>query len=717
MSHITFAELGLAADTLAAVAHAGYATPTPIQIEAVPALVSGRDVHLQSQTGTGKTAAFVLPLVDRMQPGSPRVETLVLTPTRELAQQVCDEFSKLGSERGLRATAIYGGTSFEKQYKALETARIVVATPGRLLDLHRRGRIDLSFVRYFGLDEADEMLSMGFDRDVLEIAALLPSARQSFLCSATFNEPVLRIAQSITSNPVTISTSSDHVGAQSVRHVYFRVPEGARAEALVRIVAQTGVAGAIVFCNTRAASFRVSELLAADGRNADVLNGDLSQSEREAALARMRAGEVDFLVATDVAARGIDISGLPAVINYDMPDAADVYVHRTGRTGRAGQAGTAYSIVTPGDITVFHALQKNYKLRLEPAVIATREQLQAIRADRMIDALLADLDRDGRLPYAGFLPLADRLRERPDGMRLVAMLFAAWCDRDAPVAAAGLAPSARRAAAAEAAEAAEAAAATAAAAEPAAAQPAPATPDTPASAEAPARAPRGGRRASAAVPHADAAPAPAPAPEPAGVALPVPPATAPPADDPVFAWVVTHTDRRNIGRFLHADAIAADTGLDEAAIVAAADANPDLERARNGDPMWRLRRRALDVYFPREPRPTAPPAEAAASPAPAATGAGNDVSNRADAAPRVRVPAGFAVMRVNVGRDLFADPRDLVRQLIDLSGFDRDDVGRLELAGDHALVPVRAEYCDDFIAALRSEALLGRPLQIEHLQA
>lgn len=784
MTSSTFAELNLSADTLLSVEQVGYSQPTPIQLEAVPALLSGRDVHLQAQTGTGKTAAFVLPLVDRMTAAPGRIEALVLTPTRELAQQVSEEFVRLGARRNLVATAIYGGTSFEKQYTALETAQIVVATPGRLLDLHRRGKLDLRFVKYFGLDEADEMLSMGFDRDVLEIAGMLPGSRQSFLCSATFNDPILRIAASITRDPITVNTSSDHVGAQSVKHVYFKVPEGTRPEALLRVIAQTGVSGAIVFCNTRAASFRVNELLRTDGRAADVLNGELSQSEREAALARMRSGDVDFLVATDVAARGIDISGLPAVINYDMPEAADVYIHRTGRTGRAGQAGVAYSVVCPGDITVFHTLQKTFKLRLEPEKIASESQIRVIRADRLLDGLLSDIDTNGKLRYAGFLPLAERLSQREDGIRLIAKLMAAYTDGPAigtsvpatePAAAATVeqsaAPAAREATAVEKAAPEQRPARTERAARTEAVATAPAAPAAtvvapvavaevaaatwePVETESasPERSSRRGRARKAEVvaeqPTAALQP---PAEVKAGDAppkvesvVPAAPATAPSGGsaNAAFDWLCANTQQRNIGRFFPVADIAAALGIEPGAVVALADAHEQIERARNGDPMWRLRRGALnDLFGPPPARPTPPSGATGATearPTPAADRPRRDARPRnpepaaaqravppapqssqprppAPARPMPAVVGGFVVMRVNVGRDLIADPRELARQLVELSGFDREDVGRLELAADHCTLPVRSEYSADFVAALRQESLLGRRLQIAPL--
>ncbi|MFT6627346.1 MAG: ATP-dependent RNA helicase DeaD, partial [Flavobacteriales bacterium] len=424
MTDITFASLGLSEELLGAIAAEGFTAPTDIQREGVPALRSGRDVILQAQTGTGKTAAFVFPIVDDMTPNPGVIEVLVLVPTRELAQQVSNEFEKFGGPRGISSTAIYGGASFEKQYVALETCQVVVATPGRLLDLHRRKKIKLNSVRHFGLDESDEMLSMGFEKDVMDVVAFLPEGRQSFLCSATYNEDIKRVARAFIKDPIIVDVSSDQIGAQSVKHEYVAVSLADKLTAVRRLIDTWASDGAIVFCNTRAATFRVYETLLQEDVSVDVLNGELSQSEREKALGRMRADEIRFLVATDVAARGIDISGLPAVVNFDMPESPDVYIHRTGRTGRAGQAGVAYSLVTPADISVFHALHKFYKLELNEVSLPNPNEVMDLKADRVLDAVLDNLDHAKDLPYAIHIPIAARLATRPGGQKVIAKLIA-----------------------------------------------------------------------------------------------------------------------------------------------------------------------------------------------------------------------------------------------------------------------------------------------------
>ena len=281
MTEPKFSDLGLSEATLDAITAAGFETPSPIQAGGIPALQTGADVILQAQTGTGKTAAFVLPLVDSLEPNPGVVDVLVLVPTRELAKQVAGEFERFGGARGVHATAIYGGASFEKQYDALEKCQVVVATPGRLLDLNRRNQIRLDSVRVFGLDESDEMLSMGFERDVFDIVALLPEERQSFLCSATYNEDIKRVARGFISDPTVVDVSSDRVGAESVHHVYYRVSAASKIDALLRLLDSEAGDGAIIFANTRAATFRVHNALAAEDVSVGVLNGELSQAERE----------------------------------------------------------------------------------------------------------------------------------------------------------------------------------------------------------------------------------------------------------------------------------------------------------------------------------------------------------------------------------------------------------------------------------------------------
>jgi ATP-dependent RNA helicase DeaD len=432
MAEVNFRDLGLSEATLGAIEAAGFVHPTPIQIAAVPALLTTRDAILRAQTGTGKTAAFGLPMIERIDPAAKGVRGLVLTPTRELAQQVANEISRLGSGKGIAAAAVYGGAAFEQQLAEVASAQIVIATPGRLLDVVKRKRVDLSRVEVFGLDEADEMLSLGFEKDVRDIAGRVPKQRQTFLCSATIADDVKRLAADLLNDAQEIDCSSDEVGARSVRHELFETPMGTKLEAFFRILATEKVDGAIVFANTRAETFRVHQALLAEGFQAGVLNGDLSQDERERALAKMRGDHIQFLVATDVAARGIDISGLPAVINYDMPEAAEVYIHRTGRTGRAGQFGVAFSLLTAADVVCMNMLRKFYGIPLHLRALPSAEAVKEARAARAINAFVAGIDPDDTLPYGRYLPFARRLTQEPAAARTIAKLFAAAARTPAP---------------------------------------------------------------------------------------------------------------------------------------------------------------------------------------------------------------------------------------------------------------------------------------------
>ena len=304
----------------------------------------GKNLVVQARTGTGKTAAFGLPILDVLVRKSlPKVQALILTPTRELALQITRELERLAEHRGTKLACIYGGAPMGKQIEALEQgAQVVVGTPGRVLDHLRRGTLDPSNVRIFVLDEADEMLSMGFAKELHAIAERLPKERQGLFFSATIPPDIERLAQAQLKDPEFITLSSDQIGALEVNHFVYVLRGGDKRQQLIRILEVEDPESAIVFCNTKDETERLAEALQRAGYDADWLNGDLEQRERERVMAATREGKLRFLVATDVAARGIDISHLTHVINADFPESAEAYVHRTGRTGRAGRGrGTA----------------------------------------------------------------------------------------------------------------------------------------------------------------------------------------------------------------------------------------------------------------------------------------------------------------------------------------------------------------------------------------
>jgi ATP-dependent RNA helicase DeaD len=387
----TFDALALGADVRKAVDALGYTHPTPVQLAVYEPAVRGKSLVVQARTGTGKTAAFGLPIVDQLVKRSQTgVQALILTPTRELALQVGRELEQLAQFRGTKIVPIYGGAPMGRQITALEEgAQIVTGTPGRVLDHLRRGTLDPTNIRIFVLDEADEMLSMGFAKELNAIIETLPRERQGLYFSATIPPDVERLANSHLKDPEYVTLSSDQVGALEISHFVYLVRDGDKRNALARIIEVEDPESAVVFCNTREETERVAEMLKSRGFDADWLNGDLEQRERERVMSATREGKLRFLVATDVAARGIDISHLTHVINADFPESAEQYVHRTGRTGRAGRTGTAISVVGPKDVGHLYMLRLTYKIRPIERMLPTTGELRT-RAEADMIAFLAD---------------------------------------------------------------------------------------------------------------------------------------------------------------------------------------------------------------------------------------------------------------------------------------------------------------------------------------
>ena len=333
-----------------AVDELGYESPTPIQERAIPALMSGRDVLGQAQTGTGKTAAFALPMLHGLHTDEARgrVQGLVVAPTRELAIQVAKAVYEYGQHRGVRVLAVYGGQSYSHQISRLQRGvDIVIGTPGRMLDLIRKNVLDLSAVRYLVLDEADEMLSMGFIEDIEAILRETPSTRQTALFSATLPEPIRRLADRYMTTPEAITINPKRMTVAETEQRYYVVNEEDKLAALTRLFETEDITSALIFTRTKVRASELSDALLARGFPAEALHGDLSQPAREAVMNRFRRGQVAVLVATDVAARGLDIDGVSHVVNYDMPFDPEIYVHRIGRTGRAGKSGIALMLATP----------------------------------------------------------------------------------------------------------------------------------------------------------------------------------------------------------------------------------------------------------------------------------------------------------------------------------------------------------------------------------
>ena len=359
-----FSTLGLSPALCTPLARLGYTRPTPVQAESIPLVLAGNDLLARAQTGTGKTAAFGLPMIDRLQvrggrpTGGRKPRGLVLVPTRELAQQVHKALTTYGAPANLRVTSIFGGVSMRPQLQTLRRGiDIIVATPGRLIDHMERRTVDLSGVEILTLDEADRMLDMGFLPQLRRVLKTVPRKRQTLLFSATFSKEVVQLSTEFTSEPMRVDVSDAQVVPPTVTHRVHLVSDGRKRELLRHVLTQPPVGQALVFCKTKRGSNRVGEALVKSGVRAAVIHGNKSQGARNRALGDFKAGRVAVLVATDLAARGLDIVQLPLVVNFDLPLVANDYIHRVGRTGRAGLNGRAVSLVSSGDRALLRDIQ------------------------------------------------------------------------------------------------------------------------------------------------------------------------------------------------------------------------------------------------------------------------------------------------------------------------------------------------------------------------
>ena len=375
----TFAEIGLHPSLLQAVANTGYTTPTPIQAQALPHIMAGQDVMGAAQTGTGKTAAFTLPILHRLMPlantsASPArhpVRALILTPTRELADQVFESVKRYGAQSPLRAAVVFGVVDIGPQKEALRNGcEVLIATPGRLLDHVEQKNVNLGQVGILVLDEADRMLDMGFLPDLERIIRLLPEQRQTLLFSATFSNEIRKLGRTYLNSPIEIEVAKRNATADTVTQIAYAIPADEKRAAVVHLVKSRGLKQVIVFSNTKIGTSRLARQLELDGVRAESIHGDKTQADRMKALEAFKSGELEVLVATDVAARGLDVAGVPCVINYDLPHSAEDYVHRIGRTGRAGAKGEAIAFYAPGE--------EKFLIDIEKLIKATivRETLQ-----------------------------------------------------------------------------------------------------------------------------------------------------------------------------------------------------------------------------------------------------------------------------------------------------------------------------------------------------
>lgn len=367
---MTFDELGLSAPILKAIAAQGYSEPSPIQAKAIPAILAAHDVMAAAQTGTGKTAGFTLPILERLsvgrRAGSNQARTLILTPTRELAAQVGESVALYGKHLNLRSAVVFGGVKINPQMMKLRRGvDILVATPGRLMDLHSQNAVRFDHLEVLVLDEADRMLDMGFIHDIKRIIGLLPKRRQNLMFSATFSDDIRQLAKGLVRNPIEISVSPRNTTAASVEQWICPVDKKRKGPLLIKLIKEGGWDQALVFTKTKHGANKLTKQLDAAGITAAAIHGNKSQGARTRALADFKAGEIRILVATDIAARGLDIEQLPQVVNFDLPNVAEDYVHRIGRTGRAGATGQAISLVSADEVDLLSDIERLTQKLLE----------------------------------------------------------------------------------------------------------------------------------------------------------------------------------------------------------------------------------------------------------------------------------------------------------------------------------------------------------------
>jgi ATP-dependent RNA helicase DeaD len=424
----TFEQLGLNAALLKSVKDVGYEAPTPIQIEVIPALLAGRDVIAQAQTGSGKTAAFGLPIIEAIDPKQRSVQALILAPTRELAIQVAEALHKYGRHKDVETLPIYGGQPYERQFRGLQRGvQIVVGTPGRVMDHMRRGTLKLDNIRFFVLDEADEMLDMGFIEDIEWILEQAPAERQMALFSATIPPRIAHLASRYMREPQRITVAGKEMTVPQVRQSSYEVPRARRVDALTRILDAETPQSAMIFCRTKAGVDELGEALMARGYGVETIHGDLSQAQRDRVMRRFRSGQAEVLIATDVAARGLDIPDVSHVINYDIPESAEAYVHRIGRTGRAGRAGEAITLITPREVRWLRQIERITRARIEPRRLPTLADVAERRRDALKQQIRAVLDTqdDG---YAGYLDTINDLADEHDAAEIAAAILKLYAE-------------------------------------------------------------------------------------------------------------------------------------------------------------------------------------------------------------------------------------------------------------------------------------------------
>ena len=395
MTQKLFSELGLSEHLLKAIDRLGYEKAAPIQAEAIPLILAGHDIIGQSQTGSGKTAAFAIPAVEMVDPQIPGVQVLVLCPTRELAVQVAEEIYKLSAfKRSVHSVPIYGGQSYDRQIRALKQgAQIVIGTPGRILDHLSRGTLTLANVRMVVLDESDEMLDMGFRDDIEEVLKPVPKNRQFICFSATMSKPILELIRKQSANPRTVKIEHKVLTVPTVEQAYYEIRGRSKTEALTRLIDLYDLKLGIIFCNTKRMVDELTEEMVARGYSADRIHGDMTQAQREKVMGRFRSSAIEFLVATDVAARGIDVENVEVVFNYDIPWDEEDYVHRIGRTGRAGRFGRAFSLIAGREIYKLQSIERYTRMKIPRQQVPSLEEVEEKRTNAFFERIRKTLQK------------------------------------------------------------------------------------------------------------------------------------------------------------------------------------------------------------------------------------------------------------------------------------------------------------------------------------
>jgi len=398
MNKLRFDELSLSPEMQRAIADMGFEEASPIQSEAIPYIMEGRDIIGQAQTGTGKTAAFGIPAIESIDPKDRRVQALILCPTRELAIQVAEEISKLIKyKRDISLVPIYGGQSYDRQLKALKQGvQIVIGTPGRVMDHIERGTLQLDAVKKIILDEADEMLDMGFREDIEFVLTKIPAERQTIFFSATMSKPIMELTKKYQRDPQLVKVVHQTLTVTNIEQIYFEVRNNMKMEVLSRIIDMYNLKSMIVFCNTKRMVDELVSNLQARGYFADGLHGDMNQTQRTNVMTKFKASTLEILVATDVAARGIDVEDLEAVFNYDLPQDEEAYVHRIGRTGRAGKSGRAFSFVSGRDIYKLKDIMRFTNAKIKLAPVPSYEDVAEIKTNLFLDQV-KEVIQNGKL--------------------------------------------------------------------------------------------------------------------------------------------------------------------------------------------------------------------------------------------------------------------------------------------------------------------------------